>query len=159
MTFGSSSYGIIVKYPKDRQKAEFSRGIADGTRNTLVSFLSPLEGPYETFREYLIIQSANVTSKDLTLKRVTGEQITYLKDSLPSFSLLELNRSITLANHIAYEVVYAYNDPIIGTAKAMEIWIINDGKAYILSYYADIAEYYKYLPSILKMIFETNKSS
>ena len=93
-----------------------------------------------------------MTSQDLSLKAFTGEQIIFLKESFPSFSLLESNRSTTLTSHIAYEVVYTYNDPILGTAKAMEIWIMDGGKAYILSYHADIAKYSKYLPTIRKMI-------
>jgi eukaryotic-like serine/threonine-protein kinase len=152
LTYKSSNYGFIVHYPDGWQKVEFSRGIGDGTRNTVVNFLSPLEGPSDTFREYLIIQTANVTSQDLSLKAFTGEQITFLKESFPSFSLLESNRSTTLTSHIAYEVIYTYNDPIIATAKAMEIWIMDGGKAYILSYHADIAKYSKYLPTIRKMI-------
>ena len=152
LTYRSSIYGFIVHYPEGWQKVEFSKGIVDGARNTVVNFLSPLEGPSDTFREYLIIQIANVTSQDLSLKAFTGEQIIFLKESFPSFSLLESNRSTTLTSHIAYEVVYTYNDPIIGTAKAMEIWIMDGGKAYILSYHADIAKYSKYLPTIRKMI-------
>jgi hypothetical protein len=34
----------------------------------------------------------------------------------------------------------------------MEIWIVNGGKVYILSYHADAAKYSKYLPTIIKMI-------
>lgn len=72
----------------------------------VVNFLSPLEGPSDTFREYLIIQTANVTSRDLSLKIFTGEQITFLKDSFPDFNILESNRGTTITSHIAYEVVF-----------------------------------------------------
>ena len=152
LTYASSNYGFIVQYPASWQKVEFSKGIAEGTRNMVVNFLSPLEGPSDTFREYLIIQTANVTSRDLSLKTFTGEQITFLKDSFPDFNILESNRSTTITSHIAYEVVYTYSDPIIGKAKAMEIWIVNGGKVYILSYHADATKYSKYLPTIRKMI-------
>lgn len=152
LTYESSNHGFIVQYPAIWQKVEFSKGIAEGTRNMVVNFLSPLEGPSDTFREYLIIQTANVTSRELSLKTFTDEQITFLKDSFPDFNILESNRSTTITSHIAYEVVYTYSDPIIGKAKAMEFWIVNAGKAYILSYHADAAKYSKYLPTIRKMI-------
>lgn len=152
LTYESSNHGFIVQYPASWQKVEFSKGIAEGTRNMVVNFLSPLEGPSDTFREYLIIQTANVTSRELSLKTFTDEQITFLKDSFPDFNILESNRSTTITSHIAYEVVYTYSDPIIGKAKAMEFWIVNAGKAYILSYHADAAKYSKYLPTIRKMI-------
>jgi hypothetical protein len=152
LKYESSNYGFVVQYPANWQKVEFSKGIEEGTRNLVVNFLSPLEGPSDTFREYLIVQTANMTSRGLSLKTFTIEQMAFLKDSLPDFNILESNRSTTITSHIAYEVVYTYSDPIIGKAKAMEIWIVNGGKVYILSYHADAAKYSKYLPTILKMI-------
>ena len=152
LTYESSNYGFIVQYPANWQKVEFSKGIEEGTRNLVVNFLSPLEGPSDTFREYLIVQTANMTSRDASLKTFTIEQMAFLKDSFPDFNILESNRSTTITSHIAYEVVYTYSDPIIGKAKAMEIWNVNGGKVYILSYHADAAKYSKYLPTILKMI-------
>ena len=152
LTYESSNYGFVVQYPANWQKVEFSKGIEEGTRNLVVNFLSPLEGPSDTFREYLIVQTENMTSRDLSLKTFTIEQMAFLKDSFPDFNILESNRSTTITSHIAYEVVYTYSDPIIGKAKAMEIWIVNGGKVYILSYHADAAKYSKYLPTILKMI-------
>lgn len=152
LTYESSNYGFAVQYPANWQKVEFSKGIEEGTRNMDVNFLSPLEGPSDTFREYLIVQTANMTSRDLSLKTFTIEQMAFLKGSFPDFNILESNRSTTITSHIAYEVVYTYSDPIIGKAKGMEIWIVNGGKVYILSYHADAAKYSKYLPTILKMI-------
>jgi hypothetical protein len=152
LTYESSNCGFVVQYPANWQKVEFSKGIEEGTRNLVVNFLSPLEGPSDTFREYLIVQTANMTSRDLSLKTFTIEQMAFLKDSFPDFNILESNRSTTITSHIAYEVVYTYSDPIIGKAKAMEIWIVNGGKEYILSYHADAAKYSKYLPTVLKMI-------
>jgi eukaryotic-like serine/threonine-protein kinase len=152
LTYESSNYGFIVQYPANWQKVEFSTGIEEGTRNLVVNFLSPLEGHSDTFREYLLVQTANVTSQELSLKTFTIEQMAFLKDSFQNLNILESNRSTTITSHIAYEVVYTYSDPIIGKAKAMEIWIVNGGKAYILSYHADSAKYSKYLPIILKMI-------
>ncbi len=113
LTYESSNHGFIVQYPASWQKVEFSKGIAEGTRNMVVNFLSPLEGPSDTFREYLIIQTANVTSRELSLKTFTDEQITFLKDSFPDFNILESNRSTTITSHIAYEVVYTYSDLFI----------------------------------------------
>jgi hypothetical protein len=152
LTYESSNCGFVVQYPANWQKVEFSKGIEEGTRNLVVNFLSPLEGPSDTFREYLIVQTASMTSRDLSLKTFTIEQMAFLKDSFPDFNILESNRSTTITSHIAYEVVYTYSDPIIGKAKAMEIWIVNGGKVYILSYHADAAKYSKYLPTVLKMI-------
>src|SRR2546428_7148985 len=45
LTYESSDYGFVVQYPANWQKVEFSKGIEEGTRNMVVNFLSPLEGP------------------------------------------------------------------------------------------------------------------
>ena len=85
LTYKSSNYGFIVHYPDGWQKVEFNRGIGDGTRNTVVNFLSPLEGPSDTFREYLIIQTANVTSQDLTLKGIYRRTNNFFKRIFSKF--------------------------------------------------------------------------
>ncbi|HET7147014.1 MAG TPA: PsbP-related protein [Candidatus Nitrosopolaris sp.] len=152
LTYVSHNYGFSMQYPASWQKVEFNSGISEGSRNMVANFLSPLEGPSDTFREYLIIQTANMTSRDLPLKTFIREQITFLKDSFPDFNILESNQSTTNTSRIAYEVVYTYSDPLIGKSKAMETWIVNGGIAYILSFHADSAKYSKYLPTIRKMI-------
>src|SRR5215469_15898084 len=55
-------HGFTVKYPTDWEKTQFSQGITEGPHNLVVNFLSPSRGPSQIFREYLIIETANVTS-------------------------------------------------------------------------------------------------
>jgi hypothetical protein len=57
-----------------------------------------------------------------------------------------------MAGHNAYTVVFTYSDPIVGTAKAIEVWTMNGSKSYILSYHADSRGYVGYLPTIERMI-------
>ena len=140
-------HGFKVEYPADWEKIQFAQGITEGTHNLVVNFLSPSRGPSQTFREYLIIETANVNSASRFLK----QEISFLAQSFPHFTPVQVSNS-SLAGHNAYTVVFTYKDPIVGTGKVMEIWTINGSKAYILSYHADSVDYMSYLPVIQTMI-------
>lgn len=140
-------HGFKVEYPADWEKIQFSQGITEGPHNLLVNFLSPSRGPSQTFREYLIIETANVTIASAFSK----QEISFLAQSFPHFTAVQVSNS-SLAGHNTYEVVFTYKDPIVGTGKVMETWTINGSKAYILSYHADNVDYISYLPVIQTMI-------
>ncbi len=140
-------HGFKVEYPEDWEKIQFSVGITEGSHNLVVTFLSPSQGPSHTFREYLIVETANVSSASTFLK----QEISFIAQSFPHFKPVGASNS-SLAGHNAYTVVFTYRDPIVGTGKVMEIWTINGSKAYILSYHADSADYISYLPTIQTMI-------
>jgi hypothetical protein len=140
-------HGFKVEYPADWEKIQFSQGITEGPHNLVVNFLSPSRGPSETFREYLMIETANATSTSTFSK----QEINFLSQSFPHFMPVQIsNRS--LAGHNAYAVIFTYRDPIVGTGKVMQVWTINGSKAYILSYHADSGNYISYLPIIETMI-------
>lgn len=140
-----------IKYPADWEKIQFSQGITQGSHNVIINFLSPSRGPSQIFREYLLIQTANVTSR-LSASVFSKQELTFLAQSFPHFILVQINSNSSLSGHNAYTVVFTYGDPIVGTAKAMEIWTIVGSKAYILAYHADNNDYNTYLPTIEKMI-------
>ena len=145
--YQDTAHGFKVEYPADWEKIQFSQGITEGPHNLVANFLSPSRGPSQTFREYLIIETANVNSASRFLK----QEISFLAQSFPHFTPVQVSNS-SLAGHNAYTVVFTYKDPIVGTGKVMEIWTINGSKAYILSYHADSVDYMSYLPVIQTMI-------
>ncbi|MGC2684233.1 MAG: hypothetical protein WA323_20415 [Candidatus Nitrosopolaris sp.] len=141
-------HAFKIEYPTDWEKLQFSQGITEGPHKLVVNFLSPLRGPSETFRQYFLIETANVTSTSTFSK----QELSFLAHSFPHFTPVQIRSNSSLAGHNAYAVVFTYSDPIVGTAKAMEIWAINGSKAYILSYHADSSDYTRYLPTIETMI-------
>ncbi|MGC2573412.1 MAG: hypothetical protein WA364_18005 [Candidatus Nitrosopolaris sp.] len=147
LEYQDTVHGFKVKYPTDWEKIQFSQGITEGPHNLIVNFLSPSRGPSQTFREYLIIETANVTSPSTFLK----QELSFLTQSFPHFTPVQISNS-TLARYNAYAVVFTYKDPIVGTGKASEIWTINGSKAYILSYHAGSVDYVTYLPIIQTML-------
>jgi hypothetical protein len=146
LSFQDTAHGFKVEYPGDWEKIQFSQGITEGPHNLVVNFLSPSRGS-QTFREYLMIETANVTSASTFL----NQEISFLTQSFPHFTPVQISNS-SLAGHNANTLVFTYRDPIIGTGKVIEIWTINGSKAYILSYHADSVDYISYLPIIQTMI-------
>jgi hypothetical protein len=140
-------HGFKVEYPTDWEKIQFSQGLTEGPHNLVVNFLSPSRGPSQTFREYLMIETANVTSASTFLK----QEMSFLAQSFPHFTPVQISNS-SLGGHNAYAVVFMYSDPIVGTGKVFEIWTIKGSKAYILSYHADSVDYINYLPIVQTMI-------
>ena len=49
-------------------------------------------------------------------------------------------------------VKYKYQDHLIGKALAMDIGMLKGGKVYWLSYIAEPAKFYSYIPTIQRMI-------
>jgi hypothetical protein len=145
-------YGFKIEYPADWEKVQFSQGITIGPHNMIVNFVSPSQGPSETFRKYLLIEVTNLTSANSNLSTFSKEELSFLAKSLPHFTTLQINSNSSLAGNNAEVVVFTYSDPIVGTAKAMEIWAVNGSKGYIISYHADSGGYAIYLPTIETMI-------
>lgn len=151
LSYQDALYAFKIEYPADWEKVQFSQGITQGPHNMIVNFLSPSRGASQTFREYLLIETANVTSVS-NLSTFSKQELSFLAQSFPHFTPAQIRSNSSLAGHNAYTVVFTYSDPIVGTAKAMVVWAINGSKAYILSYHADSSDYVIYLPTIESMI-------
>ena len=145
-------FGFEIQYPNDWEKIQFAQGITEGSHNMVVNFLSPQGGASQIFREYLLIEVANVTSVSSNQSAFSRGELNFLTQSFPHFLPIKINASSTLDGHKAYSVLFTYDDPIVGKGKAMTVWTLNGSKGYILSYHADSSNYNKYLPTIAKMI-------
>lgn len=145
-------YGFEIQYPIDWQKLQFAQGITQGSHNMIVNFLSPQSGASQIFRQYLLIETANVTSATSNPSAFSKQELNFLSQSFPDFTPVNTNASSSLAGQNAYSVVFTYKDPIAGVGKAMAIWTLHNSKAYILSYHADRSNYGTYLTAIEKMI-------
>jgi len=148
----NSMEGFSVRYPVDWEKIEFAPGISEGPRNTIVNFVSPSGGPSELFREYLMIESANLTSNHPSLDSFAAGEIQYLKQSFPGFSLVQSTSTRNATYYPAYNLEYTYADPITGNDKAKEVWMVSGTKVYILSYHAAATEFSSHLPTAQMMI-------
>jgi eukaryotic-like serine/threonine-protein kinase len=151
LTYGSSVYGFKIQYPSTWQRIEFSGEVEEGNRKIIVNFVSQLENPSDTFREYFIIERGPVgPHTESPLRSSVNTYITWLK-SLPDFKLIESN-TVPFAQSSAEKLVYSYNNPEVGVTKSVDMLTIKNNKLYLLSFNSDAIKYNNYLPAIQKML-------
>ena len=146
-TYKNSDYGFEIKYPSDWQKNEQVEGV-------VVAFLSPKKNASDTFQENLniLVQDLSIFpfNQSMTLSEFTNLSVELIKQSIPDSKILE-SITVNLSGSQAYKVVFTggqgqYN------LKWMQIGIIKDNKAYIISYTAMADKYDGFLETIQKMI-------
>ena len=160
LTYINAQYHFEIQYDSNWQKIEFSPGIEDNGRNIVINFLSPSEGGLDTFREYLIVEVGDVhslqSSTYSSLSQYVLNQINDYKKSFRGFQLIESSNktrsSVSNGYLLSSDIVYTYNDPIVGKIKAMEFYFINKDKIYFLSFKSDAIKYLTYLPIIQKVV-------
>ena len=151
LTYGSAAYGFKIQYPSTWQKIEFSGEVEEGNRKIIVNFVSPLENPSDTFREYFIIERGPVEPQSGSpLLSSVNAYITWLK-SLPNFKLIESD-TVPFGQTSAEKLVYSYNNPEIGVTKTMDMLTIKNNNLYLLSFNSDAIKYNNYLPTVQKML-------
>ena len=67
------------------------------------------------------------------------------------FRLLE-SKNYTLGGTHAHQIVFTASDSHKVHGKAMQIWTVNNSKAYLITYKADPELYSAYFPVIQKMV-------
>ena len=151
LTYESSTYGFRIQYPADWDKIEFSQGVEEANRKIIVNFISPSEGPSDTFREYLIIEMGSIGSLAQSSYQYAMSGYLGSIESLPNFKLLE-SSTLSVANTPAQKLVYTYSNPEVGVTKTMDVLVTKNEKLYLLSFNSDADKYDKFLPTVQKII-------
>jgi hypothetical protein len=152
LTYENLTYGIKIRYPADWEKKE-------PTLNQVVFRFPPQENASGASSKYLlIIVSTFDPQENMTLDKLTREQIDFLKESFPDLSLNESESyATTLSGNPAYKVTFDHrNEEQQGSNpdyKLIQIWTIKGDKVYYLTYRAELGRYSdNYLQTIQKMI-------
>jgi hypothetical protein len=148
LTYENPTYGIRMQYPSNWERIEFDQGI---NHNVVVIFRSPRENTSDTKLENLIIQVANLPFQNISLEELHNANLDNLRNSLTDFELIE-----SVATAIAYipghKIVYTNKEDDHDKHKTMQVLMIKEDKAYIITYTAEAAKYDHYLSTIQKMI-------
>lgn len=172
--YKNAQYGFDIQYPSNWQKIEFSQGIERSGRNIVINFLSPSEGTFDRFREYLIIEVGDLNSEKLLpyssspsssgiVSRYVNQQISDYKKLFQRFHLLESsslsnktdnNNTNSIFNDysLSSKIAYTYHDPTAGIIRVMETYLLNKDEIFLLSFHSEATNYAKYLPTIQKMV-------
>ena len=142
-TYENAQYGIRIDYPVDWTCQEGVSGI-------LVLLLAPPDGAADNFRENvnLIVQDLSGQNIDLdSFTRISNEQLkAYITDFRPLTS-----ERIKFNNNDAQKIVYTGKQGQYDL-KFMQIWMIKNNKAYILTFTAVSDKYDQYINIINQMI-------
>jgi PsbP-like protein len=143
LTYQDSTLGIKIDYPAGWAQELHAGG--------LVTFLTMLESDTNTYPAGLGVKVQNLASKNTSLNEITKVQIKNLTQNHPDFKLIESTKSM-LAGIVAHKIVFIATDNSGHERKAMQIWTLKDGRAYLLTYKAQPEEFSHYLPLVQKMI-------
>ena len=138
---------IKVKYAKNWQKDNVFN-IFTGEH---VTFTSPKQNSDDKYQENISIRVEKLTNPRIKLLNYTQAAIAEIKNYYPDAKIVE-SSSINLANKPAKLVVYTGKDEKALSIKNLEVWTINRGNAYIITYKATPDRYYQYLETAMTMI-------
>lgn len=140
ITYESTKYGVIIKYPDTWAKLENPSG------EILVTFM-----PDE---DDVFLGEFNVSvwsGYSLDMESFKKRHIETLKNMFKDFDISYEN-STTLAGREAYTLLFTFSDSG-HTIKRLETWILeNQRRVYMLAYQADISYYDEYIGIVEKMV-------
>lgn len=148
-TYENPTYGVKIQYPSNWQKMDFDRHYGNNSF-PIAGFIPPSEND-SGLLENLMIVVKKLHSQNTSLKQFVDSLVSSYKSSLHEFKLLGLNPLTTPALNSAYKIEYTHSSDML-MLKTMEVWTINEGMAYMISYNADSSDFSNYLPVIQKMI-------
>ena len=143
LTYEDHALGIIIQYP--------AGWIKEVRLGNLVTFLPTLGSSSNTYPAALGVKVQNLHSRNVTLGTVTKVQIENLTQNHPDFVLLE-STSTTLANNPGHKIVFTATDADGHQRRAMQVWMVNGDKAYLITYKALPDKYSEFLPLAQRMI-------
>jgi eukaryotic-like serine/threonine-protein kinase len=142
-----SSAGIKIKYAANWQQEDV-RNIVTGEN---VIFTSPDRSSVGKYRANISIRIESLTNPQTTLSSYSQSTIAEIYRYYQAAKIIE-SSSILLAKKPAKLVVYTGKDESSRRIKNLEVWTIDRGKAYILTYKAEPNRYYQSLETAMTMI-------
>jgi eukaryotic-like serine/threonine-protein kinase len=138
---------IKLKYAKNWQKDDVSN-IITGEQ---VIFTSPKQDSVDKYQENISIRVEKLTNPQITLSNYTQAAIAEIKKYYLDAKIVE-SSSMSLASKPAKLVVFTGKDEKSLPIKNLEVWTIDRGNAYIITYKAAPDRYYQHLETAMTMI-------
>lgn len=131
-TYADEAHGFTIGYPSEWHRQE-------GVAGSQVAFLAPPEGTSDAFRENVNVVVQVLPEASLTLDLYTKLSLEQAPTIITGFRLLDQG-STTLSGAPAHEVHYRGKQGIFRLEWG-QVWTVEDGKAYVLTYTAERKRY------------------
>lgn len=120
--------------------------------NTQATFFSPKEGKDDKFIENVNLHVSDLSAKpNATLENIVAAWNQSSKSDYPESFEVVSEEKTTLAGVNAIKIIAKAKDDI-SSLKSMTIFVLKDGKSYILNYSAEENSFDKYLPDVEKLL-------
>jgi hypothetical protein len=137
--YENSSFGMKMDYPADWKKAEDNRG-----------------SWFRNGNESMNIRVESLPFQNQTLDQLTTRQINLTAQQFPAQKILQSNATVIGNNYSAHKLLFTFpeepSDPKGTNLKELQLWMTNNSRAYILSYFTTNDSFDIYLPVVQKMI-------
>jgi eukaryotic-like serine/threonine-protein kinase len=143
VTYENSSVGIKMKYPQSWERRDLDNFIT----GEVVAFVSSKQSDADKFQEKLTISVENFSG---TLEDFSDTSTKDINNHLVK-PQIKKPREATLANKLAYELIYTGNDGG-NDLKSMQIFTLKGEKAYVITYTAARDSYNDFIQTAETMI-------
>jgi eukaryotic-like serine/threonine-protein kinase len=138
---------VKLKYAKNWQKDDVQNVIT----GEQVIFTSPKQDSVDKYQENISIRVEKLTNPQINLSNYTQAAIAEIKKYYLDAKIVE-SSSMILASKPAKLVVFTGKDEKSLPIKNLEVWTIDRGNAYIITYKAAPDRYYQHLETAMTMI-------
>lgn len=169
LTYENSTLGIQIEYPANWKPFEKTSA---ATNANIVEFIPFVESEHDPLTPFFSISiedleevkapqkvgnesTSGIGSNNNSALNVLTERNLELAKSLPDFDIIKLNSTSILSGIPAYKIVYTFADPgspLLPLFESMNIWAVQDDKAYTISYSAPESEFSNHLQTIQNII-------
>lgn len=154
-TYTDKSQRFSIKYHPSWRIED----INNSTSGETISFISPKQSKIDKYQENVSIRIETSPNPQTTLANYTKSTIAKIKTTYQDTKIIE-SSSIVMAKKPANLIVYTGTDEDNLPIENLEVWTIDRGRIYTITYKAERQHYYGFLQSVMTMInsFELGQS-
>ncbi len=152
--YSDKSQKFSIKYPPSWRVEDITNSTGKTT-----TFISPKQSAVDKYQENVSIRVETLPNPQTTLANYTKSAIAKIKTTYQDAKIIE-SSSIVMAKKPANLIVYTGTDENSLPIENLEVWTIDRGQIYVITYKADRQHYYGFLQSVMTMInsFELKNS-
>jgi hypothetical protein len=144
-------FGISVDYPSDWSAFELNSQFPSNDSYAIALLRAPLENSSDKFVERILFGVQYMNFNNSTLDTYTSESLAAYRNA-SSIQILE-STPTTLSSQPAHRIVYT-DDSLEGIKlKKIQVWtIVNNSRAYVITFSGEESKYADYLPEVQNII-------